>query len=199
MIKTTKIPIICICNDRQSMKIRSLAGHCYDLRFQRPKVEQIRGAMMSVCFKEGLKIDPQALREIIVASGQDVRQVMHNLSLWSASDKQMNTEEVQKAAMNAKKHSKMVTNSLSLSLTHSFSLSSLSLSFSLPPQTGYCHSSLSCRVHLMWYGQCSLRWRGRGSSHSMKNPTSSFMTTLWPASLFRRTTLTPNRTQPGNI
>ena len=104
MIKTTKIPIICICNDRQSMKIRSLASHCYDLRFQ------IKGAMMSVCFKEGLKIDPQVLREMIIASGQDVRQVMHDLSLWSATDKQMNTEEVQKAAMNAKKNSKIVTN-----------------------------------------------------------------------------------------
>ena len=72
MIKTTKIPIICICNDRQSLKIRSLAGHCYDLRFQRPKVDQIKGAMMSVCFKEGLKIEPRALREMIIASGPDI-------------------------------------------------------------------------------------------------------------------------------
>ena len=108
MIKMTKIPIICICNDRQSMKIRSLVNYCYDLRFQRPKVDQIKGAMMSVCFKEGLTIEPQALREMIVASGQDVRQVMHNLSLWSATNKKMNTEEVQKAARNAKKNSKMV-------------------------------------------------------------------------------------------
>jgi hypothetical protein len=32
VIKTSRIPIICICNDRQSTKIRSLANHCYDLR-----------------------------------------------------------------------------------------------------------------------------------------------------------------------
>ena len=145
MIKTTKIPIICICNDRQSMKVRSLASHCYDLRFQRPKVDQIKGAMMSVCFKEGLKIDPQALREMIIASGQDVRQVMHNLSLWSATNKQMNTEEVQKAAMYAKKNSKMVTNlflSPSLSLSLSLSLSPLRLFLPLV-------TSRFCRVHLM--------------------------------------------------
>jgi replication factor C subunit 1 len=36
MIKKTKIPIICICNDRQSPKIRSLAGHCYDIKFHKP-------------------------------------------------------------------------------------------------------------------------------------------------------------------
>lgn len=75
MIKATRVPIICICNDRQHPKIRSLANHCFDLRFYKPKVEQIRGAMMSVCFKEGVQIKQQALSEIIMASGQDVRQV----------------------------------------------------------------------------------------------------------------------------
>ena len=75
MIKSTKVPIICICNDRQHPKIRSLANHCYDLRFHRPRVDQIRGAMMSVCFREGVKMAPNALAEIIMASRQDVRQV----------------------------------------------------------------------------------------------------------------------------
>ena len=75
MIKDSKVPIVCICNDRQHPKIRSLANHCFDLRFYKPKPEQIKGAMMSVCFKEGVKIEPLALMEIIMASGQDVRQV----------------------------------------------------------------------------------------------------------------------------
>eukprot|EP00826_Nyctotherus_ovalis_P060525 TRINITY_DN8504_c0_g2_i2.p1 TRINITY_DN8504_c0_g2~~TRINITY_DN8504_c0_g2_i2.p1 ORF type:complete len:373 (+),score=73.78 TRINITY_DN8504_c0_g2_i2:498-1616(+) len=35
IINATKIPIICICNDRQSPKVRSLAFHCYDLKFLR--------------------------------------------------------------------------------------------------------------------------------------------------------------------
>ena len=157
MIKTTKIPIICICNDRQSMKIRSLASHCYDLRFQRPKVDQIKGAMMSVCFKEGLKIDPQALREMIIASGQDVRQVMHNLLLWSATNKQMNTEEVQKAAMNAKKNSKMVS---ILFLSLPLPLCLCLYLFPFPPSVSFSLLSFLvlflplifsrfCRVHLM--------------------------------------------------
>ena len=36
VIKDSKVPIICICNDRQSMKIKSLANYCYDLKFQKP-------------------------------------------------------------------------------------------------------------------------------------------------------------------
>ena len=36
VIKTTKTPIICICNDRNSPKVRSLASNCYDLQFNKP-------------------------------------------------------------------------------------------------------------------------------------------------------------------
>jgi len=41
VIKASKTPIICICNDRQSQKIRSLVNHCYDIRVKRPMKEQI--------------------------------------------------------------------------------------------------------------------------------------------------------------
>jgi replication factor C subunit 1 len=34
-IHTTKIPFICVCNDRYSQKLKSLANHCLDLRFRR--------------------------------------------------------------------------------------------------------------------------------------------------------------------
>ena len=36
VIKTSRTPIICICNDRQSQKLASLVNHCFDLKFQRP-------------------------------------------------------------------------------------------------------------------------------------------------------------------
>lgn len=35
LLKTTHVPIICICNDRSSPKIRSLANHCLDLHIRR--------------------------------------------------------------------------------------------------------------------------------------------------------------------
>ncbi|KAA0722360.1 Replication factor C subunit 1 A1-P145 [Triplophysa tibetana] len=107
LIKQSKIPIICMCNDRNHQKIRSLANHCYDLRFQRPRVEQIKGAVMSIAFKEGLKIPPPAVNEIILASNQDIRQVLHNLSMWSAKDKVMTYDGVKADANNAKKDMKL--------------------------------------------------------------------------------------------
>lgn len=41
-IKHSKIPVICMCNDRNHPKIRSLSNYCFDLRFQRPRVDQIK-------------------------------------------------------------------------------------------------------------------------------------------------------------
>ncbi|XP_069022905.1 replication factor C subunit 1 [Embiotoca jacksoni] len=107
LIKSSKIPIICMCNDRNHQKIRSLANYCFDLRFQRPRVEQIKGAMMSLAFKEGIKIPPPALNEIILASNQDVRQVIHNLSMWSAKDKVMTYDQCKSDAASARKDTKL--------------------------------------------------------------------------------------------
>lgn len=45
-IKKTKVPIICVCNDRSHPKMRTLAGNCYDLKFSKPPrpsiVERVR-------------------------------------------------------------------------------------------------------------------------------------------------------------
>ena len=84
LIKRTRIPIICICNDRQHTKIRSLANYCYDLRFYRPTVQQIRGAMMTVLHRENIhQIKQDTLDEIIKSSNQDIRQTLHSLNLWA--------------------------------------------------------------------------------------------------------------------
>ncbi|OQV24394.1 Replication factor C subunit 1 [Hypsibius exemplaris] len=105
LIKNAKVPIICICNDRSSQKIRSLAGYCFDLRFHRPRLEQIRGAMMSVCAKEGIKIAPNALDAIITGAHQDMRQTLHNLYTWTISKKVITYDDAKASATLAEKDS----------------------------------------------------------------------------------------------
>ncbi|XP_053110032.1 replication factor C subunit 1 isoform X2 [Hemicordylus capensis] len=107
LIKHTKIPIICMCNDRNHPKMRSLVHYCYDLRFQRPRVEQIKGAMMSIAFKEDLKIPPPAMNEIILAANQDIRQVLNNLCMWCAKNKSLTYDDVKEDANKAKKDIKL--------------------------------------------------------------------------------------------
>ena len=84
LIKLSKMPIICICNDRQHPKIRTLANYCLDLRFTKPRLDQIKGAMMSICFKENIKMKPDLLGQIIVSTNNDIRQTINYLSLLSA-------------------------------------------------------------------------------------------------------------------
>ena len=85
LIKRSRIPIICICNDRQHKKIRSLASYCYDLRFSRPTVQQIRGYMLSILHRENLpEMKTNVLDEIIQSCNQDIRQTIHSLNLWAS-------------------------------------------------------------------------------------------------------------------
>ena len=107
LIGKSKIPVICICNDRQHMKVRSLANHCFDLKFQRPRVEQLKGAMMSMCFKEGLKVQPNALEQMIIGANQDIRQIIHHLQAWFTTNKTLNYDEAREKAKSAKKDQKM--------------------------------------------------------------------------------------------
>lgn len=84
LIKTSSVPIICMCNDRNHPKIRSLVNYCFDLRFGRPRMEQIKSAIMSICFKEKVKIPPKTIEEIIQATNNDIRQTVNSISLLSA-------------------------------------------------------------------------------------------------------------------
>ncbi|KAK6109244.1 Replication factor RFC1 C terminal domain family protein [Brugia pahangi] len=99
MIKETLIPIICICNDRQSQKMRSLVNYCFDIRFQRPRVEQIRARLLTIACQEHLKVDKEEMDEIIEAAQHDVRQSIYNLQLLGSggNGKEMQSKD---AALN---------------------------------------------------------------------------------------------------
>lgn len=85
LIKESSVPIICMCNDRNHQKMRSLVNYCYDLRFNRPRMEQIKGALLSICFREKIKVPPPIIEEIILASNNDVRQSLNHLTMLSAA------------------------------------------------------------------------------------------------------------------
>lgn len=67
-----------------------------------------QGPMMSICFREGIKIKPDALDQIIIGSNQDIRQILHHLSMWSANDKNLQVDDMKREAEKAKKDFKMV-------------------------------------------------------------------------------------------
>ena len=73
IIKNTKSPVICICNDSQNPKLRSLANYCYDLKFSKPSKDVILKRLMRIAQREKIHIGVEALEYIIIGSGYDLR------------------------------------------------------------------------------------------------------------------------------
>ncbi|CAJ0954634.1 unnamed protein product, partial [Mesorhabditis belari] len=84
IIKNTMIPIICICNDRAHPKMRTLVNYCFDVRFQRPRVEHVRSRIMMIAVREKLRMSKEDIDEIIELSNHDVRQCIYNLQMRKA-------------------------------------------------------------------------------------------------------------------
>ncbi|XP_063931480.1 replication factor C subunit 1-like [Zophobas morio] len=96
LVKHTKVPIICIANDHNDPKIRSLLNHCHDVKFVRPSALAIKGRLMGIAQKEGLKLDSQTLEQMIVSKHSDIRQLLNQLSILSRNSKTFSYDGVKK-------------------------------------------------------------------------------------------------------
>lgn len=76
-----QIPIVCICNDKYSQKLKSLRNHCLELEFRRPDKRSIAKRMADICRGEGLTIGENSLEAIIEAANQDIRLVLGQLQM----------------------------------------------------------------------------------------------------------------------
>ncbi|PWY98183.1 DNA replication factor C, large subunit [Testicularia cyperi] len=93
LIKKTKVPIICICNDRRSQKMRPFEHTTYNLGFRKPDAAQVRSRMLSIAFKEKLKVNGEVMAQLIEASQGDIRSVINMLSTWKLSKSEMTFDE----------------------------------------------------------------------------------------------------------
>jgi replication factor C subunit 1 len=78
--KKTEVPLILICNDRRLPKMKPFDFVAFDVKFQRPTVDQIRSRIMTICHREGLKMPPPVVNALIEGSGKDIRQIINMLS-----------------------------------------------------------------------------------------------------------------------
>lgn len=93
IIKKSKIPIICICNDRQSQKVRSLANHCLDLRFHKAQAPAISKRMEEIARKEGITIAPNSLLSLVTSTNADLRQILNLLQTFSLRQNHLTYDE----------------------------------------------------------------------------------------------------------
>lgn len=103
MIKTSKIPVLCICNDRQSTKVRSLANYCIDLKYRKPTPDQAWTRISQICSNEGLSIDKPAFTKLFLSVNGDIRQCLNHLQIWSASETSLSFQNVKKKLQGTQK------------------------------------------------------------------------------------------------
>ncbi|GBG82876.1 hypothetical protein CBR_g36402 [Chara braunii] len=82
-IRASKIPIICICNDRYSPKLKSLINYCMHLAFRRPTKQQMTKRLRQIALKEGMKVDDVALEELSDRVNGDMRLALNQLHYMS--------------------------------------------------------------------------------------------------------------------
>ncbi|KAG0240891.1 hypothetical protein BGW41_006547 [Actinomortierella wolfii] len=103
-IKKTQVPIICICNDRQSPKVRSLVNSCVDMRFQRPTAMQLRSRLFTILNRENCEIPSNVLDKLVEGSHSDMRQVLNMLSTWSLTKSSMTYDEGSQLSKDSEKY-----------------------------------------------------------------------------------------------
>ncbi|KAK4526448.1 hypothetical protein GAYE_SCF24G4364 [Galdieria yellowstonensis] len=95
LIKKTSVPIVCICNDDSSIKVRSLANYCLKLKWRRPLASQLRGRLLEICKKEGFEqVDTQTIEKIVESCHGDMRQILNLLQSWRLRSKNLTYSDV---------------------------------------------------------------------------------------------------------
>lgn len=94
--KKTTIPIILICNDRRLPKMKPFDNVTFDLQFKKPTVDQIRSRIMTICYREGLKIPINVINSLIEGSRADIRQVINMLSTAKLDQDAMDFDQSKK-------------------------------------------------------------------------------------------------------
>jgi replication factor C subunit 1 len=93
LIQNTKIPIVCVCNDSASPKMRPLLKCVTHLKFFRPDIRLIRDKMQLIADKEGLHIEGPAMEQMISGCGNDVRQIITMMSCFRLGSQKMTYDQ----------------------------------------------------------------------------------------------------------
>jgi len=96
--------MILICNERKQPKMKPFDHVAFDLGFRKPTTEQVRGRMMTICYREGLKIPPQVVDALIEGSNADIRRIINMLSTAKVDQQTMNFDKGKEMAKAWEKH-----------------------------------------------------------------------------------------------
>ncbi|CAD8143182.1 unnamed protein product [Paramecium octaurelia] len=80
-IKSTRVPIVCICNDIDNPKLKSLLTHCYSIKFQKPEAKSVAKRLKYICEEENINMSFEDLEKLSICFDCDIRQSINMLEL----------------------------------------------------------------------------------------------------------------------
>lgn len=93
-IDATAFPMICICNDSKSQKMRNMKSKCVDLAFHKPTKMQIVNKLMNICKLENLRAEKNALEKLVEITNNDIRSSITTLEIISHSKKDITMDTI---------------------------------------------------------------------------------------------------------
>ncbi|KAI4934978.1 hypothetical protein J4E86_011420 [Alternaria arbusti] len=102
--KKTEVPMILICNDRKLPKMKPFDYVTFDLPFRRPTVDQVRSRIMTIAYREGLKMPAPVVNALIEGSHADIRQVVNMISTAKLDQTAMDFDKGKTMSKSWEKH-----------------------------------------------------------------------------------------------
>ncbi|KAJ3020651.1 hypothetical protein HKX48_000445 [Thoreauomyces humboldtii] len=93
LLKKSRVPVICICNDRSNPKMKTLAAYCVDMRFKRATHTMIQKRLLPIAQMEGLELKPNTVEQLVASTGADIRQILNLLSTYRLTSTTMTYDQ----------------------------------------------------------------------------------------------------------
>ena len=86
-IRDTKIPIICICDNRYDQSIKPILNYCFDIKMTKPSYQEIYRLIYNIVVTEKIKIKESEIKELYEQSNGDIRFMINTLQFGSRKGK----------------------------------------------------------------------------------------------------------------
>jgi replication factor C subunit 1 len=78
-IKETKIPIICMCDNRYDQSIKPILNYCFDIKMSKPSYQDVYRLLYNIVVTEKIRIKEPELKELYEQSNGDIRFMINTL------------------------------------------------------------------------------------------------------------------------
>ena len=87
IIKETKIPIVCICDNRYEQSIKPILNYCFDIKMNKPTYQEVYRLIYNVVITEKIKIKESEIKELYEQSNGDIRFLLNTLQFGQRKSK----------------------------------------------------------------------------------------------------------------